>query len=48
VTPSGSHPSVVAEFDEDPDVDEVDVHVRSVMQRALDALAVEPRFPLAG
>jgi 1-acyl-sn-glycerol-3-phosphate acyltransferase len=39
---------VVAEFGEDPDVDEVDAHVRRVMQRALDALAAERRLPVIG
>jgi len=35
-------------FGPDPDVDEVDTHVRSVMQRALDDLAAERRFPVIG
>jgi 1-acyl-sn-glycerol-3-phosphate acyltransferase len=39
---------VVAEFGEDPDINEVDVHVRQVMQQALDALAAERRFPVIG
>lgn len=39
---------VVAEFGEDPDVDEVDAHVRHVMQRALDELAKERRLPVFG
>lgn len=39
---------VVAEFGEDPDVDEVDLHVRAVMQAALDELARERRFPVLG
>jgi hypothetical protein len=39
---------VVAEFGEDPDVDEVDAHVRHVMQQALDALAAERRLPVIG
>ena len=39
---------VVAEFGEDPDVDEVDLHVRVVMQAALDELARERRFPVLG
>ncbi len=30
---------IVAEFGEDPDIDEVDAHVRHVMQQALDELA---------
>lgn len=39
---------VVAEFGENPDVDEVDAHVRHVMQRALDELARERRLPVIG
>ena len=39
---------VAAEFGEDPDIDEVDVHVRAVMQKALDELARERRFPVLG
>ena len=39
---------IVAQFGEDPDVDEVDRHVRSAMQAALDALAQERRFPILG
>ena len=39
---------VAAEFGEDPDVDEVDRHVRAVMQAALDELARERRFPVLG
>ena len=39
---------VVAEFGEDPDIDEVDAHVRTVMQQALDALAAERRLPVIG
>ena len=39
---------IVAQFGEDPDVDEVDAHVRSVMQAALDELAAERRFPVIG
>src|ERR1700733_11971838 len=39
---------VVAEFGEDPDVEEVDAHVRSVMQRGLDDLAAQRRFPVIG
>jgi 1-acyl-sn-glycerol-3-phosphate acyltransferase len=39
---------VVAEFGEDPDIDEVDAHVRGVMQQALDALAAERRLPVIG
>ena len=37
-----------AEFGEDPDVDAVDLHVRAVMQAALDELARERRFPVLG
>ncbi|AFM18398.1 1-acyl-sn-glycerol-3-phosphate acyltransferase [Mycolicibacterium chubuense NBB4] len=39
---------ITAEFGEDPDVDEVDLHVRAVMQKALDELARERRFPVLG
>lgn len=39
---------VAAEFGEDPDVDEVDAHVRHVMQRALDELARARRLPVLG
>ena len=39
---------VVAEFGDDPDIDEVDLHVRAVMQVALDDLARERRFPVLG
>jgi hypothetical protein len=35
-------------FGENPDVAEVDVHVRSVMQTVLDRLARERRFPVPG
>lgn len=37
-----------ASFGENPDVDEVDAHVRSVMQTALDELARQRRLPLLG
>ena len=36
------------QFGEDPDIDEVDAHVRSVMQQALDELGRERRFPFIG
>lgn len=39
---------ITAEFGENPDVDEVDHHVRSVMQTALDELARKRRFPIIG
>jgi 1-acyl-sn-glycerol-3-phosphate acyltransferase len=39
---------VAAEFGEHPDIGEVDVHVRRVMQQALDSLAAERRFPVIG
>jgi len=39
---------VVAPFGEDPDVDEVDAHVRRVMQKGLDELAAKRRFPILG
>jgi 1-acyl-sn-glycerol-3-phosphate acyltransferase len=38
----------VARFGSDPEVAEVDAHVRSVMQAALDQLARERRFPVVG
>ena len=31
-----------------PDVDEVDAHVRRVMQKGLDELAAKRRFPILG
>jgi 1-acyl-sn-glycerol-3-phosphate acyltransferase len=39
---------IVAEFGEEPDIDEVDAHVRHVMQQALDELAAERRLPVLG
>jgi 1-acyl-sn-glycerol-3-phosphate acyltransferase len=39
---------IVAEFGKNPDIDEVDAHVRHVMQRALDELATERRLPVLG
>lgn len=39
---------VTDQFGEDPDIDEVDAHVRTVMQRALDDLARKRRFPILG
>jgi hypothetical protein len=39
---------IVRQFGENPDVDEVDAHVRSVMQKALDRLAWERRSPVLG
>ncbi|MGD9621685.1 MAG: 1-acyl-sn-glycerol-3-phosphate acyltransferase [Mycolicibacterium sp.] len=39
---------IIETFGEDPDIDEVDAHVRQVMQRALDALAGERRLPVLG
>jgi len=39
---------ITAEFGEDPDIDEVDAHVRHVMQQALDELAEQRRFPVIG
>ena len=39
---------IAAEFGDDPDVDEVDLHVRAVMQKALDELACERRYPVLG
>lgn len=39
---------VITRFGEDPDVHEVDEHVRSVMQSALDRLKGQRRFPVLG
>ncbi|ORW30807.1 glycerol acyltransferase [Mycobacterium paraense] len=39
---------VTARFGNDPDVDEVDAHVRGVMESALKRLAGERRFPVLG
>ena len=39
---------ITEQFGTDPDVDEVDEHVRSVMQTALDRLAKQRRFPILG
>ncbi|ORW86934.1 glycerol acyltransferase [Mycobacterium sp. IEC1808] len=39
---------VAERFGEDPDVDDVDAYVRSVMQAALDRLARERRVPVLG
>lgn len=36
------------DFGKNPDIDEVDAHVRRVMQRALDRLAARRRFPVLG
>ena len=39
---------IARKFGKSPDVDEVDAHVRSVMQAELDGLARERRFPVLG
>ncbi|MGH3959581.1 1-acyl-sn-glycerol-3-phosphate acyltransferase [Mycobacterium sp.] len=39
---------VAAEFGEHPDIDEVDAHVRHVMQKALDTLARDRLLPVIG
>jgi 1-acyl-sn-glycerol-3-phosphate acyltransferase len=39
---------IEAQFGDDPDVKMVDLHVRAVMQAALDELARERRFPVLG
>ncbi|WP_333892906.1 lysophospholipid acyltransferase family protein [Mycolicibacterium gadium] len=39
---------VAAEFGDNPDIEMVDLHVRAVMQKALDELANERRFPVLG
>ena len=38
---------IVATFGDKPDLAEVDAHVRSVMQDALDDMALKRRFPIA-
>lgn len=40
--------NIEAQFGDDPDIDEVDAHVRHVMQDALDDLAAERRLPVIG
>ncbi|BBX28476.1 1-acyl-sn-glycerol-3-phosphate acyltransferase [Mycolicibacterium alvei] len=37
-----------AQFGADPDIDQVDAHVRHLMQQALDGLAAQRRFPVLG
>jgi 1-acyl-sn-glycerol-3-phosphate acyltransferase len=39
---------IADQFGDDPDIDDVDAHVRLVMQRALDRLADERRIPVVG
>ena len=39
---------IIGRFGQDPDIDEVDAHVRSVMQTALDELGRRRRFPILG
>lgn len=39
---------IIARFGDDPDIAEVDAHVRAVMQTALDRLAHERRYPVVG
>lgn len=39
---------ITARFGEDPDVAEVDAYVREVMQKGLDRLAAQRRFPVLG
>jgi 1-acyl-sn-glycerol-3-phosphate acyltransferase len=39
---------VTARFGDDPDIEEVDAHVRSIMQTALKRLARQRRFPVLG
>lgn len=39
---------IAAQFGDQPDIDEVDAHIRSVMQTASDQLAGERRFPILG
>lgn len=40
--------NITETFGDNPDVDEVDAHVRAVMQTALERLAGERRFPILG
>jgi 1-acyl-sn-glycerol-3-phosphate acyltransferase len=40
--------NIAARFGEDPDVAEVDAYVRKVMQKAMDRLASQRRFPVLG
>ena len=40
--------NIAAEFGANPDVEEVDAHVRDVMQKGLDALAAKRHFPILG
>jgi 1-acyl-sn-glycerol-3-phosphate acyltransferase len=40
--------NVIARFGDDPDVEEVDAHVRAVMEAALKRLAGQRRFPILG
>ena len=39
---------ITKRFGKNPDVAEVDAHVRQVMQKALDRLAKQRRFPVLG
>lgn len=39
---------ITAKFGANPDIDQVDAHVRSVMQAGLDDLAAKRRFPILG
>lgn len=39
---------IAARFGKNPNITEVDSHVRSLMQNALDRLARERRFPVLG
>ena len=39
---------IVKQFGKDPDINEVDAHIRAVMQDALDTLASQRRFPVIG
>ncbi|OFB43867.1 glycerol acyltransferase [Mycolicibacterium sp. (ex Dasyatis americana)] len=39
---------ITARFGTDPDIHEVDAHIRTVMQTALDRLASQRRFPILG
>ncbi|ORW56715.1 lysophospholipid acyltransferase family protein [Mycobacterium parmense] len=48
ITTQVLEPIDISSFGDDPDVDEIDEHVRSVMQQALKDLAARRRFPIVG
>jgi hypothetical protein len=40
--------NIAAEFGDNPDVEELDAHVRDVMQKGLRELAAKRHFPILG